>query len=52
MKHILILAHAGNSVSSLALDFDHGLALDFGLDNISLFTLVVFLLTYLVTPCS
>jgi hypothetical protein len=45
-KHIPILAHAGNSVSRLALDFDHGSALDFGLDNISFVTLVVFLLSY------
>jgi hypothetical protein len=43
MNHIPILAHAGNSVSCLALDFDHGLALDFGFDNILLVTLV--------TPC-
>jgi hypothetical protein len=28
------LEHAVNSVSGLALDFCHGLALDFGLDNI------------------
>ena len=42
-KQIPILAHAGNSVSGLALDFDHGLALDFGLDNSSPVTLV--------TPC-
>ena len=29
-----ILAHAVNSVSGLALDFGHGLALGFGLDKI------------------
>ena len=33
-KQINILAHAVNSVSGLAFDFGHGLALDFGLDNI------------------
>ena len=31
-----ILAHGVHSVSGLALDFGHGLALDFGLDHMQL----------------
>ena len=45
-KQIPIVAHAVNSVSSLILDFDHGLYLDFGLDQIKRVTLVVFVLTH------
>jgi hypothetical protein len=33
-EQIAIFAHAVNSVSGLALDFGHGLALDLGLDSI------------------
>jgi hypothetical protein len=35
-KVVPILAHGVHSVSGLALDFGHGLALDFGLDHMQL----------------
>ena len=35
-KVVHILAHGVHSVSGLALDFGHGLALDFGLDHMQL----------------
>jgi hypothetical protein len=55
-KQITCLAHAVNSVSGLALDFGHRLALDFIYFNIQLVTLVNFMYTcadrqLFVLPC-